>query len=160
MYALSEEQIGTLIREAKSIPEGLCPVGRMTERNQHKRKDYDLACDSGNKYLVAIRQSCLNAWDFSVILGYYLPKVNTVFRLRRYNGKHRHTNTIEKDTFYRFHIHTATERYQVPGSKEDHFAEATNRYWSLESAIQCLLMDCGFRSPIEEAPLFSQGGQL
>jgi lysozyme family protein len=159
MRVLSEEQINTLIHEAKSIPEGLCPVGKMTERNQHQRKDYEVACESGNKYLIAIRQSCLNALDFSVILGYQLPNVYTIFRLRRYNGKHYHTNAIEANTFYGFHIHTATERYQKPGFKEDHFAETTNRYWSLESAIQCLLLDCGFRSPIEEAPLFSQAGQ-
>lgn len=93
--------------------------------------------------------------DFSVILGYRLPHLFRVFRLQRYNGKsHYHTNTIERETFFDFHVHTATERYQDAGSKEDHFARVTDRHYSLESAVDCLLMDCGFTSAIEESPLF------
>lgn len=96
----------------------------------------------------------LNILDFSVILGYQLPDPHTVFRLQRYNGKsHHHTNTLENQTFYDFHIHTATERYQRAGFKEDHFAVPTNRYYSLESAIGCMLLDCGFRLPFERTPL-------
>ena len=55
-----------------------------------------------------------------------VPQSNRVFRLRRYNGKsHEHTNPIEKEIFYDFHIHTATERYQVlENKKEDTYAEA------------------------------------
>jgi len=159
MHILSEEQIDALIHEVKIIPEGLYPMPKMTQRDQHKRKDFEITCESGSAYLIAIRQSCLNVLDFSVILGYRLPKVNTVFRLRRYNGKHYHTNAIEKNTIYGFHIHTATERYQSPGSKEDHYAEITNRYWSLESAIRCMCLDCGFQEPIENSPLFNQVGQ-
>jgi len=106
--------------------------------------------------MLAIRQSMLNHFDFSVILGYKVPGFNTVFRLRRYNGKHRHTNTIEKHPLYDFHIHTATERYQrIGGMKEDSFAEATDRYQTLDTAIQCLLDDCGFIPPLGESPLFT-----
>jgi hypothetical protein len=95
--------------------------------------------------------------DFSAILGYKLPGVFTVFRLRRYNGSsHLHTNALEKVTIDGFHVHTATERYQkLGGFKEDHFAELTTRYASLSSAIECLLNECGFRSPIEKSPLFT-----
>jgi hypothetical protein len=111
---------------------------------------------SGNEFLVAIRRSALNMLDFSVILGYQLPNVHTVFRLRRYNGKsHHHTNALEKQTLYDFHFHTATERYQRSGFSEDHFAVRTNRHYSLESAVQCLLDDCGFRPPMEKSPLFT-----
>ncbi len=93
--------------------------------------------------------------DFSVILGYQLPHLHTVFRLRRYNGKsHVHTNSIEKQTFYDFHFHTATERYQRPGFREEHFAEITNRYQTIEGAIQCILDDCGFRAPTPQMNLF------
>jgi hypothetical protein len=111
------------------------------------------ASESGNQFVVFVRQSDLNMMDFSVILGYRLPQVYTVFRLRRYNGKHQHTNVLEKQTFYDFHLHTATERYQAPGFKEDHFAETTSRHFDLESAIQCLIADCGFRT-FEDTPLF------
>lgn len=109
---------------------------------------------SGNEFLVAIRKATLNVFDFSVILGYQLPHLHTVFRLRRYNGKsHPHTNPIEKETFYDFHFHTATERYQRTGFREEHFAIVSNRYQTLEGAIQCLLDDCGFREPSPQIDL-------
>lgn len=86
-----------------------------------------------------------------------MPGFNTVFRLRRYNGKsHVHTNTLESQTVKGFHIHYATERYQrYSGAKEEGFAIATDRYQSLDSAIDCMLADCGFISSIDSAPLFS-----
>ena len=156
MLTLTDEQIGALIKEPKTVPEGLIPLTKMIERNQHRRKELDVAGASGNNFLIAIRQSMLNPMDFSVILGYKNPGFNTIFRLRRYNGKsHYHTNTIEQEQFFDFHMHTATERYQSRGSREDHFAQIDNRYYSLESAVGCLLADCGFRSSIEESPLFT-----
>lgn len=154
---LSDDAIITLIQEAKIIPVGLFPLTKkQSERNQHRRAEYEVVSPSGNSFVIATRQSEINTLDFSVILGYKMPGFNTIFRLRRYNGKsHYHTNTIEKQTFRDFHRHTATERYQRFGPKEDHFAEIDTRYWNMESAIDCLLKDCGFRSPIEDAPLFT-----
>lgn len=106
--------------------------------------------------MIFTRQSMINPFDFSVILGYKVPGFNTIFRLRRYNGKHTHTNTIERERIRDFHIHKATERYQkIGGMKEDSFAEVTDRYTSLESAIECLLDDCGFTPPMQESPLFT-----
>ena len=60
---------------------------------------------------------------------------------------HEHTNRIEGITFYDFHIHTATERYQEAGYAEEHYAETTNRYADLNGAIQCLFQDCAFELP-------------
>jgi hypothetical protein len=156
MVILSDSEIATLISEPKTTPSGLRPLTRPIERNQHQRKDFEITGASGNGYMLAIRQSMLNPFDFSAILGYKVPGLNTVFRLRRYNGKHRHTNTIEKQTIQDFHIHTATERYQrVGGMKEDSYAEVTDRYQTLDTAVQCLLEDCGFSSPIGDSPLFT-----
>jgi hypothetical protein len=77
-----------------------------------------------------------------------VPPAGALFRLRRYNGKsHQHTNGIENETFYNFHIHRATERYQDLGMREDTFAEATERYGDMEGAIRCMLSDCGFVPP-------------
>ena len=71
-----------------------------------------------------------------------------MFRLRRYNGKsHEHSNTIESQTLYDFHIHHATERYQLSGLREDTFAEPTNRYGDLHGAIGCMIEDCGLDVP-------------
>jgi hypothetical protein len=127
------------------------------ELHHHKRKDFDVSAKSGHEFVIALRQSSLNVMDFSAILGYKAPGLFTVFRLRRYNGSsHRHTNALEKQTIDGFHVHTATERYQKAGGfKEDHFAELTTRYSNLVTAIECLLNECGFRSPLEESPLFT-----
>ena len=156
MVILSDSEINRLISELKTIPSGLRPLARPIERNQHQRKDFEITGASGSSFMLAIRQSMLNPFDFSAFLGYRVPGLNTIFRLRRYNGKHRHTNTIEKQAINDFHIHTATERYQVLGGmKEDSFAEATDRYQTLDTAIQCLLDDCGFIPPLGESPLFT-----
>ena len=67
-----------------------------------------------------LRQNKINRLDFSVILAVRVPQSNLLFRLRRYNGKsHEHTNHIEGDTFYDYHIHMATERYQEIGTRKD-----------------------------------------
>jgi hypothetical protein len=155
MLILSDEQISALIQESKPIPNGLRPFTRLVERHQHRRRDYDVTCASGSCFVIAIRQSMLNTFDFSAILGYKLPSVNTIFRLRRYNGKsHYHTNSIENERFRDFHVHMATERYQKSGSKEDQFAVIDRRYFDIDGAVDCLLADCGFRSPMEDSPIF------
>ncbi len=46
---------------------------------------------------------------------------------------------LRKTTFYGFHIHTATERYQQSGYREDTYAEETNRYADYHGAIECML---------------------
>jgi len=159
MQILSDEQIRALIEEPKPMPSGLEPLGAMSKRSQHYRKDFSFVCPtSGNEFIVIIRKSAINMLDFSVILGYKPSYIHEVFRLRRYNGKsHHHSNVLERGPrFYDFHIHTATERYQRQGGfEEDAFAEPTIRYQTIERAIQCLLDDCGFRPQIDTSPLFT-----
>ena len=87
---------------------------------------------------------------FRVILVYRPPTSNLIFRLRRYNGKsHEHTNTLEGNTFYDFHIHQATQRYQDIGGREDAFAEPTDRFADFQQAISCLFNDCAFQLPYD-----------
>ena len=160
MHILSDAQIKALIEERKPFPSHLVPLGPLMERNKHERKDFRIPVPSGNEFVVFIRKSVINMLDFSVVLGYQLPHVHTVFRLRRYNGKsHQHTNVLENETFYDFHIHTATEKYQRPGFREDHHAVTTSGYSDLRGAIDCLLNECGFRVSIEESPLFTGGAE-
>jgi hypothetical protein len=144
---LSDPEIDALIREAKTAPVGLSPLSKLTERFKHKGRTFDVNSASGNEFVVIVRQSTLNLLDFSAILGYKLPGLNTIFRLRRYNGKHPHTNEIECTKLNDFHIHTATERYQKRGAKHDSYAEVTSRHWDLRSAVDCLIEDCGFDVP-------------
>jgi hypothetical protein len=158
MAILSDPAISELIAERKPIPDGLWPVTRWNERNRHWRREYEITCEAtGNIFVVKLRKNQINQFDFSVILGYQLPALNTIFNLRRYNGKsHPHTNHLDENvTFRTFHIHTATERYQDFGSNPEHFAQITTLYVDMDGAIQCMLADCGFRVPMDESPLFA-----
>ena len=49
--------------------------------------------------------------------------------------------------FYDYHIHTATERYQELGMREDSYAEPSDRFSDLNTAINCMLKECGFEVP-------------
>jgi hypothetical protein len=158
---LSDAAIQELIAEAKPLPDGLCPLTKKhIERNQHQRREFEFTGVDGSSFVLNTRQNLINSLDFSVILGYKMPGFNTIFRLRRYNGKsHTHSNPIEAESFRDFHIHTATERYQRKGPREDHFATVDARYWNLQSAIDCLLEDCGFQRPHKQFGLFAGSGQ-
>jgi hypothetical protein len=147
LIPLPDEEIDALIREPKTTPRTLFPL-RLIEHNKHRRRDYPVKSASGNEFVIAIRQSVFDGLNFSVILSHRRPGFNTLFRLRRYNGMHgEHTNEIEGNKLDDFHVHTATERYQKLGAKEESFAEVTSRHWNLDSAVRCLLEDCGFDSP-------------
>jgi hypothetical protein len=56
---------------------------------------------------------------------------------------HDHPNYLEKVKLgYTCHIHIATERYIKANRKAEGFAEATNRYNTVEGALHCLVTDC------------------
>lgn len=113
----------------------------------------DVVGGHGATFRIILRESIANPLGFSVILGYCPATTNQVFRLRRYNGKdHAHTNTLERETFYEFHIHQATKRYQNSGLREDAFAEPTDRYADFDGAVHCLLEDCAFELPSGPQP--------
>jgi len=145
---LSDADIAGLLTERKPLPEYYQSRLQLRAKSGHKERELDTKGLVGSDFQFIIRQSLLNPLDFSVILGYSMPGLNVLFRLRRYNGRsHQHTNRIEGNTFYDFHIHTATERYQSMGYDEDHYAEPTDRFADLNGAIQCMLQDCAFEVP-------------
>jgi len=46
-------------------------------------------------------------------------------------------------------------RYQDLGAKEEHYAEATDRYGDFNGAVSCMLKDCGFKiQPSSQTDLF------
>jgi len=148
---LTDAEIAGLIAERKVMPD-LSKLDLKSKRG-HKERDAAITGIDGGEFEVILRQSNFNPLDFSVILGYQLPKSTQLFRLRRYNGKsHEHTNKIEGNTFYDFHIHDATERYQASGFDEDAFAQPTSRYQDFSGALQCLLADCAFEKPSSNQP--------
>lgn len=144
----SDDEIAALIVESKRLPQGWNPRQRLRAKRGHLEHELEMKGETGNEFVVILRQSSENLFDFSVILAVRVPESNRMFRLRRYNGKsHEHTNRIEGETFYDFHIHKATERYQQLGAREDAYAVATDRYSDLSAAVSCLLDDANFELP-------------
>jgi len=155
---LTDEEIAQLIQERKPLPTDFQSKFQIRRKRGHFERELDLRTPNGSDFQVILRQSLFNHLDFSVILAFRPQNSNYLFRLRRYNGKsHEHSNTIEGQTFYDFHIHHATERYQEIGAREDAFAEPTDRYADFQYAIRCMIRDCGFELPDEpQMPLFGE----
>lgn len=147
-FRYSDEDIARLIQEPKPLPDNYRSRMQLRSKKGHKERELDVDGTQKGKYRIILRQSDYNTLDFSIILAIIPADSNQLFRLCRYNGKsHEHTNLIEGDKFYAFHIHRATERYQELGGREDAFAEPTDRYADFHSALRCLFEDCGFEVP-------------
>ena len=145
---LTDSEISALVSETKQLEAGYLSKLQLRSKQGHRERELDITGANGSEFRLILRQNRLNVLDFSVILGYSLKSSSQVFRLRRYNGKsHEHTNKIERQTFYDFHIHLATERYQHSGLREDAYAEVTNRYGDFQGALDCLFQDCGMMLP-------------
>lgn len=145
---LSDNEIVRLLAEQKLLPDGYRARIQTRPKRGHKERELDIVGEAKSEFRLILRQSEFNPLDFSVILAYRPPKTNQLFRLRRYNGKsHEHSNTLEGKKFYDFHIHTATERYQDAGLREDWFAESTDRFADFNGAVRCMLKECGFEAP-------------
>jgi len=146
----SDQEIYHLIQERKPLPDDYRTKIQIRPKLGHKERELDIKGADGGDYCLILRQSIFNPLDFSIILAYRPPKSNQLFRLQRYNGKsHEHTNPIEGETFYDFHIHQATEKYQEIGAREDTFAKPTDRFADFQQAITCMLIDCGFEKPLD-----------
>jgi hypothetical protein len=143
----SDAEIKAFLQERKQLSIDFRSKIHLRDKRGHKQ-ELDIESTSGNKFRIILRQSKFNALDFSIILTYCPAGSNQLFRLRRYNGKsHEHTNLIESSKFYNFHIHTATERYQELGMREDTYAEPSDRFSDFHTAINCMLSNCGFDVP-------------
>lgn len=136
----TDQQIREMLAEHKQPSVDTCRPLSLTRKRIHNERNLDLQGDSGAKYRLILRQNTSDPLDFSVILARELPRSGDVFRLRRHNGKgHEHKNKIEGDVVYDHHIHYATERYQKRGFDEDGYAEATDRYSTIEEAVDCMI---------------------
>jgi hypothetical protein len=121
----------------------------------------------GNKFRIILRHNILNQFDFSIIL-FFLDDDGTGYCLLRFNGRHpsQHTNKWEKQKGLtpfsfrnRFHIHLATERYQLEGLRIDGYAEVTECYDSFASALTAFVGCNGFEASDAgpDEPLFDTG---
>lgn len=144
----TDAQIAALINERKFLSKSLDEMVRLKQKPGHREFELDIVGGQGSEFRLILRQSVVNPLDFSIILAHRILKSNQLFRLRRYNSKsHEHTNHLERNTFYGFHMHLATERYQNTPWREDAYAELTDRYGNFDEALGCMLSDCGFESP-------------
>ena len=148
---LTDKEIQDLIKEKKQMtiaPDEL--FRNMRDKRGHKGSEHIIPRPDSSSFVIKVRLSDENSLDFSAILGYSPPKSTKLFLLRRYNGKsHEHKNKLERENvFYDFHIHTATERYQREGTKEEYFAEITDRYATIHEALNCLIADCNVALPL------------
>ena len=148
---LTDPEIASLLVEPKPLPQDYLAKMVTKGKRGHRERELELTGADGSVFRVILRQSNFNVLDFSVILAHQVPESTQLIRLRRYNGKsHEHTNSLEGDKFYGFHIHEATLRYQQEsGEREDGFARLTDRYADFQGALNCMLSDCGFVFPVD-----------
>ena len=147
----TDEEIVALVEERKRFPQNWDT--KVLRHNKLGRREGSIECtgDKGNKFRLIFRHSNSNLLDFSVILAVQVPMSNHWFRLRRCNGKsHEHTNHIEGITFYDFHIHQATEKYQEIGSREDAYAVAIDKYDDFDGAVDYMIQESNFDAPPKE----------
>ena len=147
----TDVQIDSLINEHKSLPVNWESQIHLQPQRGHSERQMELVGVEENKFRLILRKSEINPLDFSLILAIHVPQSSQLFRLRRYNGKsHEHTNHIEDETFYDFHIHVATERYQDLGTREDAYAVTTSHYDDYSSAFHYLISDANLIVPPDE----------
>lgn len=138
---ITDSQIASFVAEQKPLLNDFLLNTQLKPKHGHEEAEVAIAGSGGQVYQIRVRRSLVNPFAFSVIL---LVKIDTGwFRVRRYNGSnHEHTNRIERNRFRSYHVHYATERYQLLGGDEDGYAEPTDRYHDVHTALQCLVDDC------------------
>jgi len=154
-HILTDDEIRSLLDERKVAPKNWktrlkpCAVRGQPDR----RRSWTVTGANGNNFRVDVRDNPNVLFDFSIILS-LVERNGDEYRLVRFNGKHRsrHTNKWEKNhgepnaqIQIGFHIHTATERYQLDlECKIDGYAETTNQYHSFDSALTSFMSSHGF----------------
>lgn len=140
MATLTDE----LIRHLLVCPKRVTNAGaRWKVQSGSSQKNFDLKADSGESFVLCLRQNQKIIDGFSCVLR-FVPLHGDAVVLARYNGSdHPHSNPIERTRFsFHCHIHIATERYIAIGRKPEHYAEPTDRYRSLSGALEAIATDC------------------
>lgn len=146
-YIFTDSEILELIEQPKSLPCNWRTISHVSHSRKKIIQTVKVFSNSDFSFELKLNQNEINYRKFSLILGFYrLDILNKLFHLKRYDGKHQHTNHIEGETFNSPHIHTATERYQAHSfEKEDGYAQPTNRFTIYEEALLCLFSDCNIK---------------
>lgn len=134
---LLDDEISSLISEEKILPYDYQKRMKPKKKQgaQHEEHEMEFTGKNGHSFMIVLRKNRLDFNDFSVILRYKDDKTGIWYNLVRFNGKHTHTNNLERNTFSGFHIHTATQRYQEAGLRIENYAERTELYRTFEEAV-------------------------
>lgn len=154
---LPETEIADLLAEQKPLPGNWRTRLAVKQKADQtfRQRDLELKGQQGHTFKLILRSNVLNPLDFSIVLV-FVDDDGTQYRLVRYNGRHpsQHTNKWEKIRQLsnaafrnRFHIHRATERYQMEGLEIDGYAEVTESYDSFESALEEFVKSNGLIVP-------------
>lgn len=137
----TNDEIERMVALPKPVPPGGIPGPRASQVG--KRYESKLTIHAhGLEFLVWTRQLVDYPRSFCAGLT-VIREGEDNFQLRRYDGKYdSHVNHIEKEEFYDYHIHMATERYQQSPHNEDHYARPTAEYDSLGGAVRLMHEDC------------------
>lgn len=142
---ITDELIAHLLQVDKTVEN---PHARTKRDSGNEGKTYLLSDAEGNRFNLYLRQNYKPGMDdaFSCGLSYVLPSGET-FTLIRYNGpSHNHSNKLENEKLgYVCHIHKSSKKYLDSTGKADGYAEPTKRYYTLEGALHCLIVDCNIQ---------------
>jgi hypothetical protein len=150
---IDDAEIERLIAVQKLLPDDWERVLRARPRKEfaYKKAALEIPTSAGD-FMIIVRESTINARNFSVILAFVRPN-GTFFRLRRYNGRHgEHFNHLERQIVSGCHVHQATERYQIAGHREDAFAVVSKEFTDTASALRLMFSDCNFKMPDTTQP--------
>lgn len=139
---ITDEQVAELLAAPKTVTS---TKTKTKEQKKSARVNYPVETDDGaSRFELYTRQNQIDDSAFSCGLTYHHPSGEKI-SLVRYNGSnHQHRNPLEGGELINFkcHIHRATSRYMELGDKPDKYAETTERYYNLQGALHCLVIDC------------------
>lgn len=145
--SLTNDKITELLNCPKKL---INPQARGKNKNGHEQVNYKvIATDDSNYQFVLYKRQNLRTGmedDFSCGISWIAPNCETL-TLKRYNGaSHNHPNHLEKQQLgLTCHIHIATEKYIKANRKAEGFAEAADKYDSIDGALHCLVIDCNIK---------------
>ena len=133
---LSDEDLESYRTAPKQVTN---PRARWLEKLGHKQKTFNAkAVHSDDLYQLYIRQNLNDNSDFSCGLA-LVVRDGKPLTLVRYNG----ASHVHGDIRYGCHIHTATAEAIRKGRRPESEAEETDRYATIDSALACMISDCG-----------------
>ncbi len=148
---IPDAKIVEMIAEEKPLPTTWQQrLASLKPGSGNYESDVEITGSEGTHYRIVVRKNRTYSTNFCIILLAQRPG-RSDFRILRYDGNsHSHRNRIEGTHFnFKFHIHHATERYQVKslGEVPDGFAYETGRYQDLATAWSCFASDINLKFP-------------